>query len=189
MVSRLGAQQGRAGERRRSVKCDYGELEFSEEWMLMQWLPKWRKRSVCVSGPICARLRVRGHWLDCHSVNSLPPDDDIFSCLLPPSLPPSLVIRPNLAPPSLHSSITLFLPVPFHFTLVLCSGLSVISSKHARNKDIDLKERSRPERRDKGERKERREKKTCHWLIQSHTDHRLLTIHTHTCTWTLSYGW
>lgn len=109
MVSRLGAQQGRAGERRRSVKCDYGELEFSEEWILMQWLPKWRKRSVCVSGPICARLRVRGHWLDWHSVNSLPPDDDIFSCLLPPLLSvPILLLLPCTAP-SLSSYLSLFI--------------------------------------------------------------------------------
>lgn len=55
MVSRLGAQQGRAGKRR-SVKCDYRELEFGEEWMLMQCLPKSCKRSVCVS--VCAELRV-----------------------------------------------------------------------------------------------------------------------------------
>lgn len=101
----------------------------------------------------------------------------LFSAIA--SLSPSPAICPNILP--VHSfSISFLLSVPFHFTLVFSSSLSVISSKHTGNRGIDCRERSRPGRQDEKEREEMRKPVA---LTQNHTDHSLLTAHMHTFLW------
>lgn len=69
----------------------------------------------------------------------------LFSAISSPLSPPCylpLIFLLFFFPHSFLSpkSIILVLSVPFHFTLVFCSRLSVISSKHTGNRDIDFRE-------------------------------------------------
>lgn len=105
----------------------------------------------------------------------------LFSALSSLSLSPPLLLSNlifllfTISPPT---SSSLSLSVPFHFTLVFCSLLSVFSSKLVGNRDIDCRERSRPWRQDKRGR-DRGDEKNCHSDWESRWSRSPDSTHTH----------
>lgn len=111
------------------------------------------KTSVCVS--VCQEQSVLGLEVEVISLIGTPPPPRSLSLCHPalpmmlfsaiPSLPYYLSQSFSFFALSLLNSITLLLSVPFHFALVFCRRLPVISSKRTGNRDIDCGKRSRPE--------------------------------------------